>query len=305
MNISENKRASVLSAVFALAFCGVMYYGYEASTNAKEAKAELVEIDENFQDYNSAKFVPNAGNIKNLKAASAQFTQLGKDLQKQLDAYRSASATNSLTTSPVQFQNDLRQAIAALKERSTNEKVTLGAQASTLGMGIYQNQTPVKNEVFFRAFMLGVADHTTNLLIDSKVPSIDKVYCTKLPAEAAADLKKAPSYFPMDVELSFNVKRGNLPEILNKLMSDKRYFFTITGVAAQTLTKPAVLDAYKKMEEPVEMAGELILDEEGEIIEEEEVGHVIAVRKFGLDDELVHVHLNLQVLFFNPVPDAK
>ena len=69
MNISENKRVIALSAVFALAFGGVMFYGYGKSQEAAESRAKIAEINDRFAGYDGQELAPTKQNLRNIKDA--------------------------------------------------------------------------------------------------------------------------------------------------------------------------------------------------------------------------------------------
>ncbi len=299
MNISENKTVFALSAVFALAFGGLMYLGYEGMSGAAEADARLKEIGNAFDDFNAAEFLPTAVNQKAIVAATKDVEGLNKDLLAKLDAYKKATLnTNPITA--VDFQNQVRKAAADLAQQSKEKNISLGPQAATLGMSVYQNQSALKEEVVYRSYFLRAVEHAVNVLVDVSVPSIDKVFCEELPDDADSNMKKAPDYFPLSFELSFSVKRGMLPQIINQILADKTYFYTITGLSARTETMPSEVSAYKAPAAQMSVAGEDDSD-----VGAVDTSRVLAVRKLGDPNEKVQVHLNMQVLFFNPLSSTK
>lgn len=301
MNLSENKRVVALSAAFALAFGGVMYVGYEGMTGAETANKRLSEIGVAFEDYNAADFVPNAGNLKALSAATKEVEKINKSLNDQLNEYKKASADSKVMTA-VDFQNQVRKAIVDLAQKAKDKNMALGSQAATFGMSVYQSQSAIKEEVAYRSYMLSAVEHAANVLVDASVPSIDKIYCEELPAEADAKMEKAPEYFPLSFELSFTVKRGMLPQIMNNLMGDKKYLYTVTGISAVTETLPSEVAAYKAPAEVMDSAGD---DDDEDASTKTQAARVLAIRKLGDPNEKVQVHLNMQVLFFNPTTPIK
>lgn len=302
MNFNDNKRVFALSAAFALAFAGVMYVGYEGMSSADRASKRLAEIGIAFEDFNAAEFTPNAGNLKALNAATKEVERVNKTLLAQLEAYKKASL-NTKPISAVDFQNQVRKAIVDLAARAGEKGIALGSQAATFGMSVYQSQSAIKEEVVYRSYLLSAVEHATGFLVDAGVPSIDKIYCEELPVEAESRLEKAPDYFPFSFELSFTVKRGMLPQIINSIMADKTYFYTITGMSALTETVPSDVAPYKAPAEAITAAGDED-DESGESGKTSSA-RVLAVRKLGDPNEKVQVHLNMQVLFFNPTTPIK
>ncbi len=301
MNISENKTVFALSAVFAIAFGGLMYLGYEGMTGASDANKRLNEIGVAFEDFNAADYVPTANNQKAIVAATKDVDKLNQDLSNQLQAYKKATL-NTNPISAVDFQNQVRKAIADLAQKAKGKGIALGSQASTLGMAVYQNQSAIKEEVAYRSYFLSAVEHANNILVDTGVPSIDKIFCSELPKEVAMGMKKAPDYFPLSFELSFTVKRSMLPQIINALTSDKKYFYTITGFSALGETIPSEVSAYKA---PATMATAGDDDEAAADAAAAAAPRILATRKLGDPNEKVQVHLNLQVLYFNPLSTNK
>ncbi len=64
MSISENKRVVALSAVFALAFGGIAFYGYGKSQELAESKARIAEINDRFAGYDGQDLAPTKKNLK-------------------------------------------------------------------------------------------------------------------------------------------------------------------------------------------------------------------------------------------------
>ncbi|MFI3243326.1 MAG: Amuc_1100 family pilus-like protein [Akkermansia sp.] len=301
MNISENKTVFALSAVFAIAFGGLMYLGYEGMTGASDANKRLDEIGIAFEDFNAAEFVPTPSNQKVIVSATKEVDKLNSELSAKLQAYKKATL-NTKPITAVDFQNQVRKAIADLAQRAKEKGINLGSQAATLGMSVYQNQSAIKEEVAYRSYFLGAVEHANNALVEVGVPSIDKIFCAELPPEVAKGMKKAPDYFPLSFELSFTVKRGMLPQIINALLADQKYFYTITGFSALSETVPSEVSAYKAPAEVMNTAGE---DGGDEAKQGADASRILAVQKLGDPNEKVQVHLNLQVLYFNPLSTNK
>ena len=87
-------------------------------------------------------------------------------------------------------------------------------------------------------------------------------------------------------------------KVLNALSADKDYFIMITGMWVNSTEEslPAV-DPYMAPGGDPNM-GDSITDTSSGA--QEPAVRQIAVRKTGSPDETVRVHLNLQVLYFNP-----
>ena len=80
MNISENKRVVALSAVFALAFGGVMYYGYTESQKYADNETKITEIRDRFDGYINKDMPPTKQNLKDIKAAFSEVAATRADI---------------------------------------------------------------------------------------------------------------------------------------------------------------------------------------------------------------------------------
>ena len=107
MNISENKRVVALTAVFALAFGGIMFYGYGKSQEDAANKAKIAEINDRFAGYDGLELAPTKQNLKEIKAAFSQVAEVNKDLQAELNRYASYCWGDGKKISAQDFQNDM------------------------------------------------------------------------------------------------------------------------------------------------------------------------------------------------------
>ncbi len=312
MNILENKRVVLLSAVFALAFAGLTYVGYDRSAQYSKTQAELNKIGEKFQDYNEAELPPTPANRKAIVAACKDVEKISADMQAEMEKYAAYCHGDGKLLSPVDFQNQVRSTIAEVQNAANAAGCKLSAPAMDLGMASFKNAAATEAEVPFRSFQLKAVRRVAEAIIDSGAPTLDKIYCAPLPEEAtdARKAKNAP-YFPLSFQVAFNAKRSEvtdgqtdeklsvLPQVINKLMNDKDFFLIITGVAVNSEASLPAMDAYQAPSAPVAKGDDLADGEEAEKKAEPEA-RVIAVRKTGNPDETIRVHLNMQVLYFNP-----
>ena len=140
------------------------------------------------------------------------------------------------------------------------------------------------------------------IIINSGATVLDKVYCAPLPAEAAEASKpnsrKAKAQFPLSFEVAVELKRGVLPNIVNSMVADKDFMLTITGIAGKGMETLPLMDDYVAPGAP-SVQGEDV-GSESATKPAESSSRVVAVRKTGNPDETARVHLNIQVLYFNP-----
>ena len=304
MNISENKRVIALSAVFALAFGGVMFYGYGKSQEAAESRAKIAEINDRFAGYDGQELAPTKQNLRNIKDAYSQVSGVNKDLQAELNRYAAFCWGDGKKISAQDFQNELRDSINKIKSLASSQGANVAGPAENLGLASFKNAAPVADDVPFRSFQLKAVTRVAEDILAAGAPSLEKIYCAPLPDEAAEALnpgsRKAKPYFPLRFEVAFDASRGVLPMVLNSIMSDKDFFLTITGIAVRGNENLPGIDAYTAPAEIAE-SGEDLGGETTETAENAADGfRTVAVRKTGSPDEKVRVHMTMQVLYFTP-----
>ena len=311
MNILENKRVVLLSALFALGFAGLTYMGYDRSMQFSKTQAELKKIETKFQDYNEAELPPTAANRKAIVAACKEVDKISAEMQAEIEKYASYCYGDGKVLSPVDFQNQVRSAIAEVQNKANAQGCTLSAPAMDLGMASFKNAAATEAEVPYRSFQLKAVQRVAEAIINSGAPALDKVYCAPLPEEATNARKgKGAAYFPLSFQVAFNAKRGvdtdgqtdeklsTLPRVMNTLLADKDFFLIVTGMAVESSISLPARDAYQEPSAPVAKGEDLGGEEEAQ--PETPAERIIAVRKTGSPDETVRVHLNIQVLYFNP-----
>lgn len=304
MNISENKRVVALSAVFALAFGGIMFYGYGKSQELAESKAVIAEINDRFAGYDGQELSPTKKNLKAIKDAFSQVSGVNKDLQAELNRYASYCWGDGKKISAQDFQNELRDAINKIKSQASAQSARVAGPAENLGLASFKNAAPVADDVPFRSFQLKAVTRVAETIIAAGASSLEKVYCAPLPEEAAESLnansRKAQPYFPLRFEVAFDATRGVLPKVVNGIVGDKDFFLTITGLAVRGGETLPGIDAYAAPAE-IAAAGEDLGAEPSQTAENAQSGfRTVAVRKTGAPDEKVRVHMTMQVLYFTP-----
>lgn len=310
MNILENKRVVLLSAVFALGFAGLTYVGYDRSAQFSKTQAELDKIGTKFQDYNEAKLPPTSANRKAIVAACKDVEKISSDMQAEMEKYAAYCHGDGKVLSPVDFQNQVRTTIAEVQNLANSKGCTLSAPAMDLGMASFKNAAATEAEVPYRSFQLKAVRRVVESIIKAGAPAVDKVYCAPLPAEVSDARKgKGAAYFPLSFQVAFNAKRGvdtdgqteeklsTLPRVMNSIIADKDFFLIVTGVAVNSDLSLPTRDAYQEPAAPVAQGDDLTGGEAKPVTPSE---RIIAVRKTGSADETARVHLNVQVLYFNP-----
>lgn len=302
MNISENKRVVALSAVFALAFGGLVYYGFSKTQEYTQTQAQLDEINNRFQDYESAQFSPTRETLDQLRKATQQVKDLNKELQDDMDRYAAFCFGDGKQISAQDFQDRLRDSIAKIDQLAKAKGATVSAPAADLGFAAYKNAAPVQEDVPFRNFQLKAVERVSEIVLNSGATILDKIYCAPLPPEAAEAAKpnsrKAKPHFPLSFEVAMEVRRGVLPAVVNAIVADKDFMLTITGVSVRGVESLPHIDPYTPPGAP-SAQGEDVGSTPAAPAEESS-SRVVAVRKTGLPEETARVHLMMQVRYFNP-----
>lgn len=305
MNILENKRVVALSAVFALAFGGLVYYGFQRTGDFATSQKALNQINEQVQDFEQAEFPPTAKTRKEVRDAGKKVSATLAALKADFDSYAKKCIGDGKVMTSVEFQNEVRGAIDDLSRAASEKGCQLGSAAADLGMATFKNAAATAEDVPYRSFQLKAAKRVADIVIDSGSPLLDKIYCGPLPDAKA---RKKADCFPLCIEVAFTAKRSEvedgqtpvsvMPRVLNALSTDKDFFYKITGLWVGT--NEGNLPARDEYQAPVQdpnqgddLSGEAAPQAASE-------GRQIAVRKTGSPDETVRVHVNLQVLYFNP-----
>lgn len=291
-----------LSAVFALAFGGIVYYGFGKTQEYAAARDSLREINDRFEGYDSAQYPPTQETLKSIQKAVDEVKAVNKEMQEDMNRYASFCFGDGKQISAQDFQNQLRAAIAKIGQLGASKGVTVSDSAADLGFASFKNAATVQADVPFRSFQLKAVERVAEIVINSGAAVLDKVYCAPLP-EAAAEAskpnsRKAKPYFPLSFEMAVEVKKGTLPGIINAIVSDKDYMLTITGIAVKGLETLPLMDDYVAPGAPSTQGEDL--GSESSAKPSESSSRVVAVRKTGNPEETARVHLNLQVLYFNP-----
>lgn len=298
MNISENKRVIALSAVFAIAFGGIMYYGYDQTQQYASNEKELKAAADSFEGYNNAEVPPTPAARKEIKAAFDKVTQVNKDLQAELAHYAAFCYGDGKKISAQDFQNNLRTSIAKIEALAKEKGALVSAPAADLGLAAFKNAAPVEDDVPFRSFQMKAVERVAEDVLNAGAPVLDKIYCAPLPPEAAEAAKggrKAVAYFPLRFEVAFEADRDTIPQVINSIVADKDFLLTITGVSVKGNDSLPGIDAYTAPATAPE--GENLGEAAAAAPAE---ARVVAVRKTGAPDEKSRVHLTMQVLYFNP-----
>lgn len=325
MNIMENKRVAAISLVMALAFGGICYYGYGRYTELKATQAKISEISNKLEDYATESNPPNQKNLNLVTQSAKEAKELHDKLRDDLLRYASfcragqgaqassgepAAAAAPKTavaympeTNPNTFQRNFTALMSALGSRAAEKGCVLDATAAHFGnYSEYEKNTAKAEDVPYLNFLLFAANNAMLSVVDSGAPAIKKVYFRELPDATERKNKVVRLSF----ELAFSAKRSQvidpakpeslsvLPQVLNKLTHDSRYFYIPTGLAVYTRENlPAVNpDLFATA---AAGAG----NEEDEDPITGAVEHTpLALLQVGKESETVDVYLTLQVLYF-------
>ena len=181
MNISENKRVVALSAVFALAFGGIMFYGVGQSQIDAENKAKIAEINDRFAGYDGQELAPTKQNLKDIKAAFSEVAAVNKDLQAELNQYAAFCWGDGKKISAQDFQNELRDSINKVKNLASSQGARVASPAENLGLASFKNAAPVADDVPFRSFQLKAVTRVAEYIIESGAPSLERYTAHRCP----------------------------------------------------------------------------------------------------------------------------
>lgn len=289
MNIMENKKASLIAAAFAIGFGATMYAGYSWSAEANAANATLKKINTEFEAYNSQEYPPTIQSKRQLEKAYSDVKKINETLQTNFARYRDSCIAMTGKATPVAFQSDVGNSISQFAAAAKKANVQIAPAAANLGMSSYRSTAATGSQVNFLDFQFKATKCLANMLVESGVSKIDKIYCAPLPKECGENMRKAPAYFPMSMELAFSVNRGDIPRFTKKFLEEKKFFFTMTGISIESNIALAKLDEYVG---PVGDAMSVLEDNT-------KPERIVAVQKTGLASETVKVYVSFDVLFFN------
>lgn len=335
MNIMENKRVAAVALASIVVFGGICYYGYGRYSELKASQAKIAENNNKLADYAEQKIPPLAKNRNAITQAAKEAKALRDALYNDLLQYASFCIAGQGAQSPaadggqqpapvagkgylpatksLDYQANLKNLIANIAAYAEQKGCTLGdpAQPGDAGsparFGNYNghvNSPPNEEDVPYVNFMAYAADAAMRHIIDAGAPSVSKLYFRELPAS------RKDKYLRLGMEIAFTAKRSDavnpqdptsmsvLPQVLNKLTHDKRFFFIPTGVAVTT--RGSLPDASRAVFDTA--AGNDEISENGEETsgadEESAANAPIAVQRTGSPDDVVNVYITLQVLYF-------
>lgn len=326
MNIMENKRVALIALVMALAFGGICYYGYDRYTALQSYKAQIAETSSTLENYASETNPPNAKNRDLISQAAEKAKELRDSLYNDLLQYASfcmagqgaqvavsgaqQSASPAPTgdnaykpvTNPNAFQHNFGALSASLADYAKDKcSFAAGEGASPAKFGnfsLYEKDAAKEEDVPYLNFLIYAADDVMRHIIDSGAPAIKKIYFRELP-EAA---ERKDKIVRLSFEVMFTAKRSDLiapanatsqsvlPQVLNKIPHDKRFFFIPTGVAVKT--SDSLPDNDRLAFDAIANA----IDDDDD--SEEQQPATVAIPLTGKPDETVDVYLTLQVLYF-------
>lgn len=296
MNISENKRIVGITALFAIAFGGLMYYGFDCAGKADESMAELDSIRDDYSGYEEASIQPTPENIKEIKKLGEEAKAKRKALEEMMDNFRKSCSGDAVSMSATDYLDRIKKDRAEIRKKAQEKGCSLADVAANFGKMDRDFETaPESVRVAPLYFQHRVINSLLRKMIDAGVTKVDNVFCRELPPATYSEGDDWDTEL-MSFEMDFYVPRGVCPSVLNDLMSNREFFITITGVYANNENALPEMDAFTPLPEPAEP------DPNAEVPEGEAPAAVptVAVLKTGSDAETVRIHLNFQVLYFNP-----
>ena len=322
MNIMENKRVAAVSLVMALAFGGICYYGYGRYTDLKATQTRISEISNKLEDYSAESNPPNAKNRDLVTQAAKDAKELRDKLYADLLQYASfcmagqgaqvatgepsAPAPKGANaympvSNPNAFQHNFTALMGALGSYAAEKGCTLDPSVARFGnYSEFEKNTAKEEDVPYLNFLLYAANNAVREIIDSGAPSIKKLYFRELPGAA----ERKDKIVRLSFEVAFAAKRSQLidpakqetlsvlPQVINKLTHDKRFFYIPTGLAVNTRENlPAITPEVFAVSAAAEDDEEVSAAADGQTAP-------LALPHVGKGDETVDIYLTLQVLYF-------
>lgn len=296
MNISENKRIVGITALFAIAFGGLMYYGFDCAGQADESMAQLDGIRSDYSGFEEADIQPSSDNIKALKKICDEAKAKRQELESLMEGYKKVCAGDGVSMAATDYLVRIKQDRAEVKKKAEEKKCSLAGNAASFGKEDRDFETaPESVRVAPLYFQHRVVSSLVNQLVDAGASAVESIYCAPLPEVTYGEGDDWETE-PMSFEIDFRVPRGVLAPVLNGIMSSREYFMTITGMYVNNESSLAAMDAFTPPAAPADPAAAPA----GSAAEDPATQAPVAVLKTGADSENVRVHLNIQVLYFNP-----
>lgn len=298
MNISENKRIAGITVLFAIAFGGLMYYGFDCAGQADESMAKLDNIRNDYSGFEEADIQPSPENVKALRKICDEAKAKRQELETLMDGYKKVCAGDGVSMAATDYLVRIKQDRAEVKKKADAKKCNLAGNAASFGKEDRDFETaPESVRVAPLFFQHRVVSSLVNKLVDAGASAVESIYCAPLP-EATYGEGDDWETEPMSFEIDFRVPRGVLASVLNDIMSSREYFMTITGMYVNNENSLPAMDAFTA---PVAPAADPAAAPAGDAAADPAAAQApVAVLKTGADSETVRVHLNIQVLYFNP-----
>ena len=312
MNIMENKRVTAIALLMAIAFGALCYYAYGRYQALQETLVKIDEERSKLGEYAEEKLLPTRKNSRMLVQASNTVEQLAADLRSNLESYAKACTAlgkdaEGTPIRPDVFQKKVNDMTVKVAAYAAQKNAKLSADAAALGLSEYKTGVAAELVVPYLNFMLHSADTLVRHIIDAGAPEIKRLYCASLP-EDKVGARKQPNFVPLEIEVTFAARRSAqdidpakeetlsvLPRVINSLVSDKNYFFIITGFSART-EKPLPMLAPYRAATPEATVDPMSENDGGE--EDAAPAAPIAQMITGSIDSEVEISLTLQVLYF-------
>lgn len=325
----ENKRVAAISLVMALAFGGICYYGYGRYTDLKSTQAKITEISNKMEGYATESNPPNEKNRELVTQAAKEAKELHDKLQNDLLQYATfCRAGQGAQSAPVKgafaalptavpykpesnpntFQHNFTALMAALGRDAAAKGCLLDPTVARFGnYSEYDKNTAKAEDVPYLNFLLFAANNALLTVVDSGAPAIKKVFFRELPDDA----ERKEKIVRLSFEIAFSAKRSQLidpakpetlsvlPQVLNRLTHDSRYFYIPTGLAVNTRENLPAASPELFAAAAAAASSETTEEQEDDpITGEVQKRTILAVPQVGKESETVDVYLTLQVLYF-------
>ncbi len=319
----ENKRVSLIVLVVIILFGVLCYQAYNHYQAFQQTMAEITENRSRLDEYANEEFPPTKENRRRLieafNAMEKKEAQLRKDMESYVETCKTlAQDSQGNPMPPDVFQKAVNDMTAKISSYAAEKKSKLGPDVAALGLNEYKTAPATQRNAPYLNYLLHASDTLVRHVIDSGSLNVKRLYCAPLQADVLDKFekqKKEGSYFPMELEVGFTVRRSNtdidptkeetlseLPKVINRLVNDKKFFYVVTGISVKTPGNLPMLAPYRAVSDAVvDDPMQQTSSDDATAIEPSEVP--VAKLITGNASQEVDVSLTLQVLYF--MPDSK
>lgn len=300
MSLFENKRAFTLTTIFAFAFAGCATYGFLQRSALQDTVKKINEADSKMEKIVKSPLPAKAETRELLNKQTTAIQRSLRPLEEDLSVY--AKTCKALTEDAIKketnFKPDfLKKARASFVEMANAAGCRLDdPEGFTFGLDRNYNErndAATTTTTPYLLYQLAAAKTLAGYVVNAGAVSLDRMYCEAVPNTEAEE-----ETTPLLIELSFTVKRGEIPvgqeytapvtQVLNSILEGKgsnekeKFFFIIRGINMMSNNTYGSVDPY---------SDPFANNAEGPT--------TIADRKVGKPEETIRVNLIVEAVYFS------